>query len=135
MNTRILLKLLMVVAAAFALSSCDHAKSAAQVATDTSAAEQKSAKETAEAERTAADKEANARNSVRKDEGELAHETAVQNQDIAEKEADGAHRVALARCEAMSGSAQQSCKDQADAQYEVAEAKAKLARAQSDPKP
>jgi hypothetical protein len=128
MNTRLLIKLLMGVAAAVALSSCDHAKSAAQVAKDTSAAEQREARETAEAERTAADKEA-------KDEGALGHETAVQNQDIADKEADGAHKVALARCEAMSGSAQRSCKDQADAEYEVAKAKAKLARAQSDPKP
>jgi len=54
---------------------------------------------------------------------------------VAETQAEGAHKVALAQCEGLSGAAQKSCRDQADASYEVAEAKAKQARAASDPKP
>ena len=123
------------VATACALCACNHAKDANQVAKDTSTAEQKSAERVSEAQQTAAEKEADARKDVRKDQQDLAHVTAVQNEKVADTEAEGAHRVALARCEAMSGDAQKSCRDQADADYEAAKAKARLARTQSDPKP
>jgi hypothetical protein len=132
---RILLKMIIVVAGACAMSACDQPKSGTQVAKDTNAAEQKAAEKVAKAEQTAADKETDAAKDVRKDREALTHEEAVQTQNVRETEADGSHKIALARCEALSGSAQKSCRDQADAAYEVAKAKAKLARAQADPKP
>ncbi len=103
--------------AACALSACDRAKSGAQVAKDTNAAEQRAAESIATSERDA------------------THVAAVQNEKMADTEADGVHRVALAQCEALSGTAQKSCRDQADADYQLAKASAKQERAESDPKP
>lgn len=132
---RTLTRMGIVLAAACALSACNHAKDEAQVAKDTNAAQQKAGERVAEAERTAEQKEGDARKEVRNEQRDAAHVTAVQEEKVAESEAEGAHKVALARCEALSGAAQKSCRDQADAQYDVAKAKAKQSRAQSDPKP
>jgi hypothetical protein len=60
---------------------------------------------------------------------------AIQNQKMADTEAEGVHRVALAQCEALGGAAQNSCRDQADAEYQLAKASAKQERVESDPKP
>jgi hypothetical protein len=48
--------------------------------------------------------------------------------DIAMAQADGEHKVAIEQCLTLPLSAQQSCKDQADAAYEAAAATAKAAR-------
>jgi len=48
--------------------------------------------------------------------------------DIAMAQADGEHKVAIARCLTLPFSAQQACKDQADAAYETAAVTAKSAR-------
>lgn len=127
--------LVLVLGSAGMLTACDHAKTQDQVAKDTSAAEEKAADKVAKVDQSASEKVASAREDVRSEQRDLEHVAAVQNQKVAETEAEGAHKVALAQCEAMSGSAQKSCRDQADANYEVAKAKAEQARAQSDPKP
>ncbi len=103
--------------AACALGACDRAKSGAQVAKDTNAAEQRAVENIGRSERDA------------------THVAAVQNEKMADTEADGARRVALAQCEALSGAAQKSCRDQADANYQLAKASAKQERTESDPKP
>jgi hypothetical protein len=103
--------------AACALSACDRAKSGAQVAKDTNAAEQRAVE------------------NIDRSERDATHVAAVQNEKMADTEADGVHRVALAQCEALSGVAQKSCRDQADADYQLAKANAKQERAESDPKP
>ena len=131
---RMLVKWLVALTAACALSACGHAKSEAEVSKDVHAAQQKAAEDTAKAEQSAADKEASVRKDVKDDQRDLAHVAAVQNQKVTDTEAEGAHKVALAQCEALNGTAQENCKHQADAQYEVAKAKAKLVKAQTDPK-
>jgi hypothetical protein len=100
-----------------ALGGCDRAKSGAQVARDTNAAEQKAVE------------------NIEKSERDATHVAAVQNEKMADSEADGARRVALAQCEALSGAAQKACREQADANYQLAKANAKQERAESDPKP
>jgi hypothetical protein len=72
---------------------------------------------------------------VRDEQRDLAHVTAKENEQVSDAEAKGAYDVAVARCEALSGAAQKSCRDQADADYKVAKAKAHEVRTQSDPKP
>jgi len=134
MNNRIPL-LLLCAAAACALGGCDRPKGEAQVEKDTAAAQQAASEKNATAEREAADKVASARTDVRDEQRDLGHVNAVQGEKVAETAADGAHKIALARCEPMAGTAQKSCKDRADADYEAAKAKAKQARADSDPKP
>ena len=131
----LLVRALIVVAAGCSVGACDHAKSRAQVAKDTSAAQQEASEQVSKAEQNAAAKEADAQKDLNKDRTDLAHENAVQEEKVAETQAEGQHKIALARCEALSGDPRKSCKDQADADYEIAKAKARLARAQTDPKP
>ena len=123
------------VATACALGGCDRPKSADQVEKDTAAAQQTATEKTAKAEQDAAAKVASARSDVRDEQRDLGHVNSVQGEKVADTAADGAHKIALARCESMAGAAQKSCKDQADADYEAAKAKAKQARADTDPKP
>jgi hypothetical protein len=49
--------------------------------------------------------------------------------DVAMARADGDHKVAIEKCMTLEPSAQQSCKDQADAEYQSAAEKAKTNRA------
>ncbi len=48
------------------------------------------------------------------------------NEDTAMAKAEGDHKVAIERCEAMAGDQQKACKEEADAQYEAAKAAADL---------
>jgi hypothetical protein len=58
----------------------------------------------------------------------------VQEQKVADTDAEGAHKVALAQCESLSGANQKACRDQADADYQTAKSQAKQERIASDPK-
>ena len=49
--------------------------------------------------------------------------------DVAVAQAEGAHKVAIEKCEAMSGKAQKACKDKADADLDAAKANAKAMEA------
>jgi len=116
--------------AAGALAGCDRARTASEVAADTAAAEQSAMKTDAAAAKDASEKVAQ---EVRSDRRQLTHEAAVENQKLAETDAAGAHKIALAQCEAISGQAQSICKKQADADLDVAMAVAKQVRTRQDP--
>lgn len=122
-------------AALLALSACERQKSAAEVHKDTAAAEQQAVDSTSKADDKAEQRIASARGDVRDEQRDLAHTAAAENEKVADTQADGAHKVALARCESLGGSAQKSCKNQADADYQAAKADAKQERAKTDPKP
>lgn len=124
-----------IAAMAIALSACDHAKSAAQVAHDTAAAEHTSATNTAKIQQKADARIASAQGDVRDEQRDLAHVDAVEGQKIADTQAEGEYKVALARCEGLSGATQKSCTQQAEADYDVAKARAKQAKVGADPKP
>ena len=127
--------LAMIVVAAGVLAACDNSKSAAQVARDTAAAEQAAVDNAAKVQQKADARIASAQADVRDEQRDLAHVGAVEGQKVADTQAQGDYKVALARCESLSGATQQSCKDQANADYDVAKAKAKQAKANTDPKP
>lgn len=130
-----LVKVLILATAAGVLAACDDAKSPTDVAKDTTAAEQNSAEAKERALRIAERREADVAGRSNADARELAHETAVQEQKIADTEAEGEHRIALAHCEGLGGTPQKSCRAEADARYQIARGKASLARAEADPKP
>jgi len=65
---------------------------------------------------------------------DLAREMAVQRQ-LADTQAQGRYKAAVARCAALGGETRRACAEEADAEYEIAEAKAQLATAQADPLP
>ena len=72
---------------------------------------------------------------VSDEESAAAHTRAVEAERVAETQAQGAHKVALAQCESLSGEAQKSWRYQADTAYETAQAQARQDRADTDPKP
>jgi hypothetical protein len=116
------------------IGGCNNAKSPSTVAKDVNSAEQSAAEKTAKAEDKAGEKAAEARSDVRGEERDAQHVAAVQEENVATAQAEGEKKVALAKCEALSGDRQSACKDQANATYDQAVAQAKGDRAQSDPK-
>jgi hypothetical protein len=96
------------------LGGCNHAKSPEQVSRDTAAAQQKAAEETAKAQQNAQERVAKAENEVRDQQGDEAQTRAAEQRKVDDEKAKGDHEVALAQCERLNGSAQKSCKDQAD---------------------
>jgi hypothetical protein len=109
-------QLTLVVFTAVLLGACNQAKNPSDVAKDVNAASQDAAKDTAKAEEKA------------------QHTEAVQDESVAKTDAEGRRKLALAKCEAFSGDRQQACKDEANASYDMAIAKAKQERSTSDPK-
>jgi hypothetical protein len=53
--------------------------------------------------------------------------------DVAVARADGDHKIAIQKCDALEGHDQKVCKDQADADYDAAKANAKAAKAAQQP--
>jgi hypothetical protein len=102
-------------AALLALAGCNNAKSPDAQAHDLAAADKSATTEVANAQRDA-----------QKDSSQDAYDVAV-------AQADGDHKIALQKCEALQGHDQQLCKDQADADYDAAKANAKAAKVASTP--
>lgn len=125
----------MTLVAACVLGGCDRAKSPDQVAKDTAAAETSAQQETAKAEENAGAKVNSAQNVVKDEEAAAAHTRAVETEKVNEAQAEGDHKVALAQCEKLNGEDQKACKAQADTAFQTAQALAKQAKADSDPKP
>jgi hypothetical protein len=97
------------------LAGCNNAKSPDTAAHDIAAADQSASAKVADAQRDA-----------QKDMSADAYNVAL-------AQADGDHKVAIQKCETLQGHDQQTCKDQADADYEAAKANAKAAKVSSQP--
>jgi hypothetical protein len=120
---------------AASVSGCHRAQSPQQVEKDVAAARQKAAEQKQEAQRSAESKIASARADVQSHLRDAEHVTAEQTGKVAEAEAEGAYKVALAECERLSGDAQKSCRDKAEADYQVAKTRAEQRRALIDSRP
>lgn len=127
-------QLTFVVLTAVLLGACNQAKNPSDVAKDVNTASQDAAKDTAKAEDKAAAKMASAEKDVTSEQRDAQHTEAVQQENVAKTDAEGRRKVALAKCEAFSGDRQQACKDEANASYDMAIAKAKQERSTTDPK-
>ena len=125
----------MAVVAAALLVGCNQAKNPSDVAKDVNSASQTAQERDAKAAEKADAKVADAQKDVNKERRDEQHVAAAQTQNVAETEAEGARKVALAKCEALSGDRQQACKDKAKADYDMRIAQAKQQRAATDPKP
>ena len=129
---KLMLSLVVLLAVAGA-SGCDHAKSPDAVANDVAAAQAKRASEGADAKQDAAKDENKAEAKVDDKTADLNNANAKGSYDVAMAQADGDHKVALQKCEALSGDSQKACKDQADAKYDLAKANAKAMLAAQQP--
>ena len=109
----------------FCVAACNNAKSPDTVAKDVAAAEQKASNEVAESQKEASKDIGKAADKVDDKLADLNNTVAGDAYTIAVSKADGDKKVALAKCDALGGDAQKSCKQQADADYAAAKANAK----------
>ena len=124
---KLILPMIGILATALACG-CNSAKSPAAVATDVAAARQQASTEVTEARKDAAkdvDSAAANADGSSKNLNDVDARTAY---DVAVAQADGNHNVAIQQCSALTGEAQKSCKDRADAGYDQAKTHANVAR-------
>jgi hypothetical protein len=120
-----------IVLAGLLTAGCNDAKSPDTVAKDVANAEQKASTEVTKSENSAAKDLSGAADKVDDKLIAFNNSAAKDAYNLAVAQADGDRKVALAKCEAASGDAQRTCKDQAEADYNAAKANAKAA-AQSE---
>jgi hypothetical protein len=109
-------------------SGCNSAKSPAAVANDVAAARQQASTEVTDARKDAAKNVDSAAANGDGTSKELNDAGARSAYDVAVAQADGNHNVAIQQCLAVTGEAQKSCKDRADAAYDQAKTHANVNR-------
>jgi hypothetical protein len=111
----------------FLAAGCNNAKSPEAVSNNVSNAEQKASTEVANSEKDASTDIGKAADKVGDKLTNLNNTAAKEGYDVALAKADGDRKIAMAKCTALSGDAQKSCKDMADADYNAVKANAKAA--------
>jgi hypothetical protein len=107
---------------------CNGGKSPAAVAADVAAARQQASTEMTDARKDAAKNIDNAAANVDGSSKDLNVASARAAYDVAVVQADGDHDVAIQQCSALTGDAQKSCKDRADARDDQAKTHANAIR-------
>jgi hypothetical protein len=116
-----------------AVAGCNNAKSPDAVANDVANAQAKRAAEVADAKQDAAKASDKAEAKIDDKATDLNNVNAKGAYDVAMAQADGDHKVALQKCDALSGDSQKACRDQADAKYDLSKANAKAMLAAQKP--
>jgi hypothetical protein len=116
-------------AAMLGVSGCNKAESPAKVDSDVAKAADTAADKDVKADQKEAKAEASANADVAKEQEKADAKTADAAADTAVTQAEGDNKVALEKCEALSGDAQKSCKDEANAALDEAKARAKAMKA------
>lgn len=117
-----------VIIGAGALAGCHKAKTNIATPDDVAKAEEQAQKEVQEARVEARKDVKNAMKQAGADSKNVEVARATGSFDVLMAHADGDHKVAIEKCLMLAPDAQQPCKDQADAQYQVATANAKAVR-------
>ena len=127
-------------AAAFALTACNKSETPADVQHDVATAQAEGQRDVADARSDAKEANADADKNVADaiadndadDVAEQAHdanETADEGKSrIVIAQAEAAHKVAVEKCDALTGASQQECKDDADARLDQAKEATKTSR-------
>jgi hypothetical protein len=124
---KLLLPMIGIFTAALAFG-CNSAKSPAAVAADVASARQQASTEVTDTQKDAAKNVDSAAANVDGSSKDLTDASARAAYDVAVAQADGNHGVAIQQCSALTGEAQKSCKERADAGYEQAKTHANVAR-------
>jgi hypothetical protein len=111
------------------LSACNKAEAPEKVQADVAKAQSDAADANAKADEKVKQVEADAAKDRADALAKVADKSVGAVVDSAVTEAEGQTKVALAKCEAMEGDAQKSCKDNANAHLDAVKAKAKAAKA------
>ncbi len=124
---RLALSCTLLAGALLCLSACNKAESPQKVQEDVAKAQSKAADENAKADEKVKQVEA----AAAKDRADALAKVADKNvgalTDAAVTQAEGETQVALAKCAALEGDAQKTCKDQANAHLDEVKARAKTA--------
>lgn len=108
-------------AALLVLTACNRAESPAEVREDVAEAKRDGAEQVAEAQADLAQDHL--------DSGEAVNESTAENRyELRVAKADADRKVALEQCEALSGSAQEACKELAEEKYDLRKAEAERDR-------
>jgi hypothetical protein len=122
---------------AVGLSACNKATSPDQVQADVSKASQEAAENNAKAEETQRKTEAQASVDLAKAKADAEAKAADKSvgavADAALVEAQSANKVALAKCEALEGDAQQQCEDKANTHLKTVKERVAAAKDNSQP--
>ena len=125
---RLALSCAVLASALLGLSACNKAESPDKVQADVAKAQSDAAAENVKADEKRRQVEAEAA----KDRADAAAKAADKSvgaiADSAVTQAEGETKVALAKCEALEGDAQKTCKDEANAHMDAVRAKAKAAK-------
>jgi hypothetical protein len=111
------------------LSACNKAESPDKVQSDVAKAQSTAAEENAKADEKVKQVEAEAAKDRADALAKVADKSVGALADSAVTETEGETKIALAKCQALEGDAQKSCKDQANAHLDAVKAKAKAAKA------
>jgi hypothetical protein len=124
---KLLLPMIGILTAALACG-CNSAKSPAAVATDVAAARQQASTEVTDAQKDAAKNVDSTAANVDGSSKDVNDASAKAAYDVSVAQADGDHNVAIQQCSALTGDAQKSCKERADADYDQAKTHANVTR-------
>jgi hypothetical protein len=113
------------VAAMLVLAGCNKAESPDKVASDVAKATESAEKKDARAEERAEKTDAAVTNDLSKEVDKANDKEVRTAADDAIIQAEGENKIALAKCEALGGDAQKTCRDQANAQFEMVKQRAK----------
>ncbi|HYM41259.1 MAG TPA: hypothetical protein VET46_00705 [Steroidobacteraceae bacterium] len=117
------------------LGGCNKAKSPDDVQADVAKATSEAARNDAEANAKRRQAEAQARQDLARDQAEIEARAADKSVAAvgaeAVTEAEGATRIALARCEALEGAAQKQCREKANAHLQAVKERVKATKDQT----
>jgi hypothetical protein len=125
---RLALSCALIASAFLSLSACNKAESPDKVQADVAKAQNDAAAENAKADEKVKQVEAAAVKDRADAVAKVADKSVSAVVDSAVTQAEGDTKVALAKCEALEGDAQKSCKDTANAHLDAVKAKAKAAK-------
>jgi hypothetical protein len=111
------------------LSACNKAQSPENVQADVAKAQSSAAEENAKADEKVKQVEAEAAKDRADALAKVADKSVGALADSAVTQAEGDTKIALAKCQALEGDAQKTCKDEANAHMDAVRAKAKAAKA------
>ena len=126
---RLALSCALFASALLSLSACNKAESPEKVQADVAKAQSTAVEENAKADEKVKQVEAEAAKDRADALAKVADKSVGALADSAVTQAEGDTKIALAKCQALEGDAQKSCKDEANAHLDAVRAKAKAAKA------
>jgi hypothetical protein len=128
MQMKLALSCTLLASALLCLSACNKAESPDKVQADVAKAQSNAVEENAKADEKVKQVEADAAKDRADALAKVADKSVGALADSAVTQTEGETKIALAKCQALEGDAQKSCKDEANAHLDAVKARAKAAK-------